>query len=76
MENAFFYNYYIFFQASLNLLGCLDTLSQIPDSNLMSNEEESTKSITQKSHTKEDYSAVNRLRFSLASFEFGQTNIQ
>ncbi len=48
-------------QASLNLLSCLDTLCQLPDVNLTSNEDETTKSVTQKSHSKEDYSVVNRL---------------
>ena len=47
-------------QASLNLLSCLDTLCQLPDANLTANEDETTKAVAQKSHSKEDYSVVNR----------------
>ena len=47
-------------QASLNLLSCLDTLCQLPDVNLTSNEDDTTKAVSQKSHSKEDYAVVNR----------------
>ena len=47
-------------QASLNMLSCLDTLTQYPDVNLNTSEEEAMKSISQKSYSKEDFSSVNR----------------
>jgi anaerobic glycerol-3-phosphate dehydrogenase len=47
-------------QASLNLLSCLDTLSQLPDVSLINNEDDTTKAVSQKLHSKEDYSVVNR----------------
>jgi hypothetical protein len=47
-------------QASLNLLSCLDTLCQLPEVTLTSTDEDAAKTVSQKSHTKEDYSVVNR----------------
>ena len=47
-------------QASLNILSCLDCLTQLADVNLVANDDELLRSIAQKSFTKEDYSVVNR----------------
>jgi E3 ubiquitin-protein ligase MYCBP2 len=47
-------------QTSLNLLSCLDMLNLMPDVNLSAIEEDSAKSMANKSFTKEDFSVVNR----------------
>ena len=47
-------------QASLNLLSCLDALTQMPEVNLSSLEEDPTKAGLNKTYTKEDFNVVNR----------------
>ena len=47
-------------QASLNMLSCLDTLTHYPEVTLTSTEDENAKSVSNKSFSKEDFTAVNR----------------
>ena len=47
-------------QASLNLLSCLDMLTQLPEVNLASLDEDQAKAGLNKTYTKEDFSVVNR----------------
>lgn len=47
-------------QASLNMLSCLDTLTHYPSVTLVSTEEETSKNVSAKSFSKEDFTAVNR----------------
>ena len=47
-------------QASLNILSCLDTLTNYPDVSISSNEEDTNKNVSAKSFSKEDFTPVNR----------------
>ena len=47
-------------QASLNILSCLDTLTNYPEVNISGNEEDTSKNVSAKSFSKEDFTPVNR----------------
>ena len=47
-------------QASLNILSCLDTLTNYPEVNITGNDEEANKNVSAKSFSKEDFTPVNR----------------